>query len=177
MNISVILENKFEIYLDTKNNLRVLKSGVPSDYTALPTETRQIFRDEMNKDHSVIVKLRQMGYILPEEMELKFVACRYGAINEKPDLVGNKTYPDAPACDFINHCPGCGKVCLLPDHLSPKEFQVVKLTALGKLDKEISTALNITKATCRTYFARIHEKLQVNNRIEIALRAHRLGIL
>jgi DNA-binding CsgD family transcriptional regulator len=171
------IENGFEIFKNSKKELKVLIDGEQSHYTALPSATRDIFRAEMYRENVVISKLRAMGCNTEEEMELKFVACRYGSLDETPDLVNGKTHPDAPCCPLIGHCAGCGKVCILPDHLTQKEYQVVTLTAAGKLDKEIGAALKITKSTCRTYFARIHEKLHVNNRIEIALWAHRLGIL
>lgn len=46
------------------------------------------------------------------------------------------------------------------------------LISLGKQAKEISEILGITDSTTRTHIQRIHNKLGVNNNIEVASWAH-----
>ncbi len=176
MNLPAGIESGFEIYL-SKFDVRVLIDGKRIDYLDLPKITRAIFCTEMYANKRVIESLQLMGYSKPDEMELKFVGCRYGAINETPDLVTCLTIADAPNCENIGRCPGYGNVCLIPCKLTRKEYQVARFIAIGKLDKEICHLLEITLPTCRTYFVRIREKLGLNNRVEIALWAQRLGIV
>lgn len=176
MNLPAGIETGFEIYLNSKNELKVLDNGMKSNYTELHGQVRNIFCAEMLSDKRATDSLLRMGYRTIEAMELKFVACRFGTINQIPDLVDGKTYPDAPNCDCIGNCPGCGSVCILPEKLTRKEYQVTCEIANGKLDKEICANMKITLPTCRTYFARIREKLHTNNRIEIARWAFRIGI-
>ena len=170
------VEEGFNIYLHG-NDVRVLIDGRRSNYIDLPIRTRAIFCAEMNQNKRVIDALIQMGCNGTEAQELKFVGCRFGGLNETPDLVNQITIPDAPDCENIGHCPGYGTVCVLPCHLTRKEYQVAQLVARGKQDKEICYRLRIALPTCRTYFARIHEKLHVNNKMEIALWAQKLGIV
>jgi DNA-binding NarL/FixJ family response regulator len=47
--------------------------------------------------------------------------------------------------------------------LTPREVEVLILSARGKSVKEISEELNITTATAQTYRARIMEKLEIHN--------------
>jgi len=176
MNLPAGIESGFEIYL-SKSDVRVMIDGIRVDYLNLPEMTRAIFCAEMYASKRVIESLRMMGHSHPDEMELKFVGCRYGAINETPDLVTGITIADAPNCENIGHCLGYGTVCLIPCKLTRKEYQVARFIAIGKLDKEICHLLEITLPTCRTYFVRIREKLGLNNRVEIALWAQKLGIV
>lgn len=176
MNFPSGIEEGFEIYRH-EEHLRVLDNGKRSEYKDLPEEKRSIFRSEMKEGIKVLESLRNMGYSDLEEMELIFVGCRYGALDSKPDLVGKQTESDAPRCEKLQRCFGFGIVCRIPDHLSRQEYRIAEYIGKGKLDKEICDILNITMPTCRTFQRRIHEKLHLNNRIEIALWAQNLGIV
>ncbi|MEI6567974.1 MAG: helix-turn-helix transcriptional regulator [Verrucomicrobiota bacterium] len=176
MNFPAGIDEGFEIYLHD-GHLRVLNNGRRSEYKDLPEEKRAIFRSEMKEGIKVLESLRTMGHSELEEMEMVFVGCRYGALNSIPDLNGSKTSSDAPSCDKLKTCQGFGYVCRIPEHLSRNEYFIACLIGKGKLDKEICNIMEISLPTCRTYFARIHEKLHLNNRVEIALWAQNLGIV
>ncbi|MEI7424462.1 MAG: LuxR C-terminal-related transcriptional regulator [Prolixibacteraceae bacterium] len=176
MNFPAGIDEGFEIYLH-EGHLRVLNNGRRSEYKDLSDEKRSIFRSEMKEGIRVMESLQLMGHSDLEEMEMIFVGCRFGTLNSAPDLEGNKTKPDAPCCDKIKECPGFGFVCRIPEHLSRQEYLISTYIGRGYLDKEICDMLNITLPTCRTHINRIHEKLHLNNRVEIALWAQNLGIV
>jgi DNA-binding NarL/FixJ family response regulator len=58
----------------------------------------------------------------------------------------------------------------LPDDsgLSPRELDVVKLTARGRTNAEIAQELFISVGTVKTHLSSIHTKLDTRNRVEIA---------
>lgn len=56
--------------------------------------------------------------------------------------------------------------------MTRSEYRIVILISLGKQAKEISEILGITDSTTRTHIQRIHNKLGVNNNIEVASWAH-----
>jgi DNA-binding NarL/FixJ family response regulator len=58
----------------------------------------------------------------------------------------------------------------LPDDsgLSPRELDVVKLTARGRTNAEIAAELFISVGTVKTHLSSIHAKLDTRNRVEIA---------
>jgi DNA-binding NarL/FixJ family response regulator len=52
--------------------------------------------------------------------------------------------------------------------LSPRELDVVKLTARGRTNAEIAQELFISVGTVKTHLSSIHAKLSTRNRVEIA---------
>ena len=52
--------------------------------------------------------------------------------------------------------------------LSPREMEVVKLTARGRTNAEIASELFISVGTVKTHLSSIHAKLDTRNRVEIA---------
>ncbi|MCX6314780.1 MAG: response regulator transcription factor [Sphingobacteriales bacterium] len=54
------------------------------------------------------------------------------------------------------------------DRLSPKEFEIASLLLSGKTLSDISHSLNIHTSTAGTHKARLFEKLEVNNILELS---------
>jgi LuxR family maltose regulon positive regulatory protein len=65
----------------------------------------------------------------------------------------------------------------LPEPLSAREQEVVKLIAAGLTNREIAEALNISPETVKKHTGSIYGKLGVRGRTEAALRAKRLDAL
>lgn len=176
------LENKsVEIYL-YEGEVHALYGGKAMHYFELPEHIREPFQAELIADKVAQQCLTEVFRIAsPDDMELKFAACRYGNWDKNPDLVDGKPVADVPNCSQTRTCPGFGIICLLPEgpggKLSKQLYHITQLIGLGKLDKEIAAELNITLPTVRTHLTRIREKLAVNNRIEIALWAQKKGIV
>ena len=53
--------------------------------------------------------------------------------------------------------------------LSPREKQVARLVAEGKLNKQIGAELHLTEGTIKEYLNRIFRKLAVGNRSQLAV--------
>jgi DNA-binding NarL/FixJ family response regulator len=62
-------------------------------------------------------------------------------------------------------------------HLTPREVDVLRLTAKGLTLIEAATALGISRHTASGYLKDIYRKLSVNSRAEAALEAARLGFI
>jgi DNA-binding NarL/FixJ family response regulator len=58
------------------------------------------------------------------------------------------------------------------DKLSPGERDVALLLAQGRTNQEIGTALRMSTATVKAYVSRILTKLELTNRVQVALLAH-----
>lgn len=175
-------DNALEIYRCEDGRVRVIQNGHRNEYLELPLSLREPFQAELIADkearESIINDFRISD---PDKMEEKFVGCRYGALDGTPDLQHGQLIADFPVCDKLSYCKGFGKVCKQPQgpvgKLSRREYLVVIEVAKGHLDKEIAFSLEIELPTVRTYLNRIREKLNVNNRIEIALWAQRHNIV
>ena len=61
--------------------------------------------------------------------------------------------------------------------LAPRERDVLFHLAQAKSNKEIARALNLTEGTVKAYVVNIFHKLDVSDRTEAALFAHRAGLL
>jgi DNA-binding NarL/FixJ family response regulator len=60
--------------------------------------------------------------------------------------------------------------------LSDREIEVVTLVASGHRNKEIASKLFISEQTVKTHLSNIFQKLEVNDRLELALYAMRNGL-
>jgi DNA-binding NarL/FixJ family response regulator len=65
----------------------------------------------------------------------------------------------------------------LPESLTPREVEVLKLLAQGQTNPEIARELVVSPATVKAHVHRIILKLGVSDRTQAAVRAVRLGLL
>ena len=163
------------------SDVKVAHNGKICDYLELHSTVREPFQVELIADKNAIKVLNDYFKLFSgDEMEEKFVGCRYGTLDSVPDVAGCITHPDAPNCENILTCPGFNVICKIPagvnGTLSACEYKVMVLVSQGKLDKEIADIMQIELSTVRTYQERIRTKLGVNNKIEIALWAHNKGV-
>ena len=59
--------------------------------------------------------------------------------------------------------------------LSDSELAIAKLVGTGKANNEIARELSVSLATVKTYVSRLLTKLDLNNRVQIALLVHNAG--
>jgi two-component system nitrate/nitrite response regulator NarL len=64
-----------------------------------------------------------------------------------------------------------------PPTFSPREHQVIALTADGLSAPQIATALGIATTTVKTHLERVYRKLEVTDRAAMVATAIRLGLL
>lgn len=65
----------------------------------------------------------------------------------------------------------------LPDPLSSRELEVLKLLAAGRSNKEIGAELNITEGTVKNHMTNVLGKLGALDRTQAALRAREMGLI
>ncbi|MBT9447341.1 MAG: response regulator transcription factor [Hyphomonadaceae bacterium] len=61
--------------------------------------------------------------------------------------------------------------------ITEREFEVLKLLAAGRSNKEIARALVVSPNTVKTHIARLFEKLEAARRTEAILKARELGLI
>ncbi len=176
-----LTDNNLEVFKH-QGKLLALQNGHTIDYFELPEMMREPFQTELIRDKEAFKCLQtQFNLYDSNDIEYQFVCCRYGALDHKPDFDGIKVTADAPGCNKLMDCQGFNIVCKVPPGpngiLSRSEYMVAKLVGEGKMDKEIADILDIKVPTVRTHISRIHQKLCVNNRIEITLWAQKHGIV
>lgn len=70
-----------------------------------------------------------------------------------------------------------GQHTSVPRELSARESQVLKYLAYGYINAQIAKKLNVSTKSVETYRARVMEKLQLNDRIDLVRFAVMAGIL
>jgi len=176
-----IEDKNLEIYR-YNGEVNVVYDGKKRSYLELPRELREPFQTEYIADKAAqdcIINV--FGIETANAQEEKFVGCRYGNWDKNPDLANGITTADAPNCPDEKFCKGFNVLCKIPvapnGKVTKQEYFIIRLVGKGLLDKEIAIELNIKIPTVRTHLNNIREKLQVNNRIEIALWAQDKGII
>lgn len=61
--------------------------------------------------------------------------------------------------------------------ITQREFEVLRLVAAGRSNKEIAQVLSVSPNTIKTHLARLFAKLEASRRTEAILRARELGLI
>lgn len=61
--------------------------------------------------------------------------------------------------------------------ITEREFEVLRLVAAGRSNKEIAQSLAVSPNTIKSHLARLFEKLEASRRTEAILRARELGLI
>jgi DNA-binding NarL/FixJ family response regulator len=61
--------------------------------------------------------------------------------------------------------------------LTPREIEVLRMTASGLRNKAIAEQLNVSEATIKTHLHSIYEKIQVRSRAELILYCKDKGLI
>jgi DNA-binding NarL/FixJ family response regulator len=65
----------------------------------------------------------------------------------------------------------------LPEPLSEREIEILKVLAQGRTNKEIADTLHLAEGTVKNYVTSILQKIGARDRTQAAIRARELGIL
>jgi DNA-binding NarL/FixJ family response regulator len=66
---------------------------------------------------------------------------------------------------------------VLPEPLSEREIELLRLIASGQSNKEIAEALFITEGTVKNHITHILGKLSVRDRTQAAIKAREIGLI
>lgn len=112
----------------------------------------------------------------------RFAMCRYGALDEKPDIDPHHRFsePEYVPCNHRSNCTYEGRVCSSISvkegvYLSRTETEVFKRVQLK--DEVIAGELFISPYTVTTHWQNIRRKTGLNSKTEIAIWATKKGII
>ena len=155
---------------------RRIRSAVPS--------TRVIVLTNYDEDEIVFSAIRAgaSGYLLKEVQAEQLVnAVRtvaqgytlvYPSVAKRllDEFARQPDMPEAPAPD----APVADDTAVAD--LTARERQILRLIAHGRSNKEIGTTLGITERTVKTHVSNIFAKLQLSDRTQAAIYAHKRGL-
>lgn len=116
-------------------------------------------------DDSYIIsalKIGACGYLLKHDYES--IAPALLAVHKGQHVYGADIITKIP--NLMNRSDTCD---ILSFHLTDKEFEIIKLVANGKNNKEISEELYLSEGTVRNYLSTILEKLCLRDRTQLAI--------
>lgn len=147
-------------------------------HAALP-ECRVIVLTTFDDDEYIFDGLRAgaVGYLLKDASSDKlFEAIRAAARGEsflQPSVAARVVAEFAR----MAAAGAGGRSEALPEPLSEREIEVLRLVAQGASNKEIAATLFITEGTVKNHLTSILAKLGVRDRTQAALKARELGLL
>ena len=77
---------------------------------------------------------------------------------------------------MLDRRPIAGRADALPDDLTPREAEVLKLVAAGMSNAEIAAALFVSNATVKTHINHIFAKIGVSDRAQAVRYAYERGL-
>jgi DNA-binding NarL/FixJ family response regulator len=158
---------------------RALTGGVfaTRKIVALPKAPRVIALTTFSDDESVFEVLRAgaIGYLLKDTASSKLV--------EAIELAGRGEAALEPKvaarvlAEFARTGPAARRDVATELGLSERERTVLEALGRGDTNKQIASALRITEGTVKNHLTSVFAKLQVQDRLQAALKARELGIL
>ncbi|MEW6083677.1 MAG: response regulator transcription factor [Chloroflexota bacterium] len=149
--------------LDGIETTRQILSAVPSTHVLVLTT----FADDQRVRDAI--QAGAIGYLLKDVLKPELLNAIRSAAAGKPAL-----HPEAQQLLMKQVS---GRDAAPHDSLTAREFNILKLIAEGKSNKEIALALHLTEGTIKGYVSTIFDKLNVEDRTQAALYAVKHGLV
>lgn len=145
----------------------------------LGKETRVIVLTTFDDDETVFEGLRAgaVGYLLKDVSSEKLVEAIKTAYSGEYFLVPSITAKVVSEFSRISRPIKKIDGDLLPESLSNREIEILKIVATGASNREIAEQLFISEGTVKNHLSNILNKLSVRDRMQAILKAKELGII
>jgi DNA-binding NarL/FixJ family response regulator len=190
----------FEIVGDASNGEEALRMVLQHSPDVILMDLRMPVMDgveatrrivQMNKSNKVIVlttfdddenvfeglRAGAVGYLLKDVSSEKLSEAIRAAAQGEYFLVPSITAKVVSEFSRISRPTPKKSEIFLPDPLSPREVEIIRLVATGASNKEIAEKLVISEGTVKNHLSSILSKLSVRDRMQAVLKAKELGII
>lgn len=193
-------EPEFEIVGDASNGEKALRMVLQHNPDVVLMDLRMPIMDgvestrrivQMNKNNKVIIlttfdddenvfdglRAGAVGYLLKDVSSEKLTEAIRAASQGEYFLVPSVTAKVVSEFSRISKPAPRSQENFLPDPLSPREIEIIRLVATGASNKEIAEKLVISEGTVKNHLSSILSKLSVRDRMQAVLKAKELGII
>lgn len=193
-------EPEFEIVGDASNGEEALRMVLQHNPDVILMDLRMPIMDgvestrrivQMNKNNKVIIlttfdddenvfeglRAGAVGYLLKDVSSEKLTEAIRAASQGEYFLVPSITAKVVSEFSRISKPTPRSQETFLPDPLSPREIEIIRLVATGASNKEIAEKLVISEGTVKNHLSSILSKLSVRDRMQAVLKAKELGII
>lgn len=176
-----MLDNKVE-YFAVQGEMKFMQNSQVQCTTKLPYAIVQLGYEEIEKEPEVNEALKQMQPGSKFNQLQQFLKCRYGGLDFSADMENNQFKEgDYWDCPSRKTCPFNGLICKSPkvnnQELTPLEIKLMKLKSTPKTNEVIAEELNLPFGSFHKASKILHQKLQVQTRQEVALKAKQLNLI
>jgi DNA-binding NarL/FixJ family response regulator len=193
-------EPEFEIVGDASNGEEALRMVLQHNPDVVLMDLRMPIMDgvestrrivQMDKNNKVIIlttfdddenvfdglRAGAVGYLLKDVSSEKLTEAIRAASQGEYFLVPSVTAKVVSEFSRISKPAPRSQENFLPDPLSPREIEIIRLVATGASNKEIAEKLVISEGTVKNHLSSILSKLSVRDRMQAVLKAKELGII
>lgn len=141
-----------------------LNAGRVIPFHELDDERLNAIEKDLLKHPEAVDALNQLGINDKTARLEKYISCRYGGIDTRPDMIGLEMgEPEYWPCPLRGNCPHEFKLCAPVSgrfgDFTQRELDVIKAMVAGRSDKEIAADLGIEYNTVIKHTSNIREKL------------------
>lgn len=166
----VLMDLRMPIMDGVEATKRILQMGKSTKVIVLTT---------FDDDENVFEALRAgaVGYLLKDVSSEKLYEAIKAASQGEYFLLPSITAKVVSEFSRISKPAPKNQEMFLPDPLSPREIEIIRLVATGASNKEIADKLVISEGTVKNHLSSILSKLSVRDRMQAVLKAKELGII
>lgn len=170
---------KIEINYDQEFGLRIMTTETWSDVNKSKLKD---FADELASKPDVVKRIEVRG-VHGDDVLREYLICFYGGNDNMLDADGNRLTSDYCHCGMRGFCAdeGFPGLCSLPKinnvRISPSELENLRMTAEGKVAKEIAARRFRSVHTITTEQRMIRRKLAVKGIAAAVYKASRHGLI
>lgn len=166
----VLMDLRMPIMDGVDATRRILQMNKPTKVIVLTT---------FDDDENVFEALRAgaVGYLLKDVSSEKLYEAIKAANQGEYFLLPSITAKVVSEFSRISKPAPRHQDAFLPDPLSPREIEIIRLVATGASNKEIAEKLVISEGTVKNHLSSILSKLSVRDRMQAVLKAKELGII
>src|SRR5690606_21256028 len=135
-------------FFKTSNGIKAFTNGKVFSFNELPMAIYQLLKEKMKSSEGYKILKKWHPESELQQIE-KFVECRFGGLDFKPDIAGKILQQgEYWECPLRGNCPGEGKVCNKLSYngheLEAIEIKLLKMIATTSLTNEVlSIELNV----------------------------------
>lgn len=166
----VLMDLRMPIMDGVEATRRILQMSKPTKVIVLTT---------FDDDENVFEALRAgaVGYLLKDVSSEKLYEAIKAANQGEYFLLPSITAKVVSEFSRISRPAPKNLENFLPDPLSPREVEIIRLVATGASNKEIAEKLVISEGTVKNHLSSILSKMSVRDRMQAVLKAKELGII
>lgn len=169
-----LLNDSIEFFADTDNlKAYALQSGAVIGFEYFPENLKALIQTQMDRHPERMKAIRMMVGSAADAVMKQYLYCTYGGFDNQPDMVAGKLQaPEYWPCPKRGVCKFEGRICcaLLTSSgeiISRREIEVLRLIALGYLEKRIAEILFLSPKTVPVHTRNLLRKTGLKSKADL----------